>query len=75
MAIPFHAVGLAYRPGKNRGYVVVRFEVDGAKVLNTELVSPEPEAINFAAGRLRAECAAVLQAAREDAEVALAAKT
>lgn len=68
MVTEFHAVGIAYRPGKNRGFVVVRFDVSGDRVLNAELVSPEPEAIHFAAGRLKGACAELLQLVREDVE-------
>jgi hypothetical protein len=68
MAIEFHALGLAYRSGKNKGYVVTRFRVSGDRVLEPELVSPEPEPINFAAARLKSACTSLLQAAREDAE-------
>lgn len=73
MVIPpeVHAVGIAYRTGKNRGYVVTRFTVSGQRVLSEELVSPEPEAINFATARLRGAAADIVQSVREDAEVAL----
>lgn len=74
MASEFHALGLTYRGGKNKGFVVVRFRVSGQRVLEETLVSPEPEPINFAAARLKSECAGLLQAAREDAELAQAPK-
>jgi hypothetical protein len=75
MGTEFHALGIAYRPNKSsRGYVVVRFTVQGNKVIAQELVSPEPEPINFAASRLKTECAKLLQVAKEDAELALSPK-
>jgi hypothetical protein len=74
MATQVHALGITYRPGNNRGYVVVRFTLEGDKVVSRELESPEAEPIHFAAARLRAGCAALLQAAREDAEVLSASK-
>ncbi len=64
----FHAVGLAYKHGSNKGFVCVRFTVSGNRVLSEEVISPEPETINFAAGRLKAECSRLLQAVREDVE-------
>lgn len=68
MATEFHAVGMAYRTGQRKGFVVVRFTVEGTRVTSTELVSPEPEPIHFAAARLKSQCAALLQAAKESAE-------
>lgn len=68
MVKEFHALGLAYKRGKNKGYVVTRFVVSGQRVISEELVSPEPEPINAAAARLKAACLTLLQAAREDAE-------
>lgn len=68
MATEFHALGLAYRRGKNKGFVVTRFVVSGTRIIREELLSPEPEPINFAANRLRAGCLELLQATKEDAE-------
>jgi hypothetical protein len=68
MSQEFHALGLAYRSGRNRGFVVVRFTVSGNRIIAQDLVSPEPEAIVFAAARLKAECGRLLQEAREDVE-------
>jgi len=70
MATEFHAVGVAYRSGKNKGFVVTRFVVSGDRILNAELVSPEPEAIHFAAQRLKAEAGRLMNEARGQAEVA-----
>lgn len=74
MATEFHALGIAYKRGKNRGFVVTRFVVSGNRVIREELVSPEPEPISFAASRLKSACAELLQAAREDVEHAPALK-
>jgi len=68
MVKEFHALGLAYKSGKNKGFVVTRFVVSGNRVIREELVSPEPEPANFAAARLQARCKELLDAAREDAE-------
>lgn len=68
MATEFHALGLAYKRGKTKGYVVTRFVVSGQRVISEELLSPEPESINFAAARLKAACKGLLHEAMEDAE-------
>lgn len=68
MATEFHAIGLAYKRGKSKGYVVTRFVVSGDRVIGAEIVSPEPESINFAAARLKAECKQLLHEAMGDAE-------
>lgn len=68
MVKEFHALGLAYKSGKNKGYVVTRFIVSGDRVIREELISPEPEPSPFAINRLKGACKELLQAAMEDAE-------
>lgn len=68
MVKEFHALGIAYKHGKNKGYVITRFVVSGNRVIREELISPEPEPANFSANRLISCCRELLQAAREDAE-------
>jgi hypothetical protein len=68
MATEFHALGLAYKSGKKRGFVLTRFVVSGQRVISEELLSPEPEPINFAAARLKTACLSLIQAAKEDVE-------